>query len=267
MILFSGSTPIFGASTNFSFSCRTRVITNGHSRFEIRRHTYHFRIQVISDRTGTKRESCWKKRPFVFAYPGERYRIRISNPLPIRVAVNLSVDGLNSITGKPGKSRDGKKWIIDPHSYIDIKGWQVSRRAARRFYFTTRDNSYAKWRSNSWGKDLSVNCGVIGAAFFWSKRDMESYFKRHPILEYRPSGAAIDESESARSKVAGKKESRRAGTGMGERESHPVRQIYFHYDTGMYRTAQAVIIYYNFPKKEKVPAPFDDDFAPEWGKG
>ena len=37
----------------------------------------------------------------VLAEPEERYSIRLHNPLPVRVGVNLTLDGLSTITGKP----------------------------------------------------------------------------------------------------------------------------------------------------------------------
>ena len=51
---------------------------------------------------------------------------------------------------------------------------------------------------------------------------------------------------------------------MGERESNPVELVHFHYNTGMYKSRQAVIIYYDFAKVKPQPHPFlGMDFAPE----
>lgn len=274
------STSAFAASQPFTFKCRTKIIRDGVVRYENRSYTYNFLIEVISDENGTKYETTKNNRPFITAIPWERYSIILHNPLPVQVAVNLTIDGLNSITGKPCRPQDGSKWIIDPYSYVIIRGWQVSGNDARRFYFTTKDESYAKWRSNSWGKDLSVNCGVIGAAYFWNKKDMENYFENNPVYEYtqKPipfsrwfglekecSAPCLEDKARAKQVAPGEPRLRReAGTGMGERESHPVELVYFNYDTGMYKPHQAVIIYYDFVKVQPQPQPFlGMDFAPE----
>lgn len=138
----------------------------------------NFRMEIISDRSGRKLVGSRYGRPYVTAHPGEKYSIVLYNPLPVTVAVNLTIDGLNSISGAPSTPSGDRKWLIDPHSSIRIKGWQVSDQHGRRFYFTSKEASYASWRSNEWGSDLSVNCGVIGAAFFWSKKDLKASTRR-----------------------------------------------------------------------------------------
>lgn len=265
--------PAVAADKNFSFRCRTKIIRDGIVRYENRPYTYNFLVQLISDETGTKYELPKNSHPFVSANPGERYSIILHNSMPVRVAVNLTIDGLNSITGKPCRPADGSKWIIEPYSYITIRGWQVNGQDARRFFFTTKDESYAKWRSNSWGKDLSVNCGVIGAAYFWSKKDLEKYFENNPIYEYpkkpRPFsrwfGWEKEEAGFSAPCLEDRAEiKKKAGTGMGERESHPVELVRFDYDTGMYNPRQAVIIYYDFADVCPQPKPFlGMDFTPE----
>lgn len=262
------------ATKDFTFSCRTKIIRDGHAVYEVRPYTYTFRVEVISDDAGTKGESWKDGKPFVTAVPEERYSIRLHNPMPVRIGVNLTVDGLSSITGGPVSPSKGKKWIIQPNSYVTIRGWQVSGDDSRRFFFTSKDASYAQWRSNSWGKDLSVNCGVIGAAYFWSKDEMQEWLDENPIYKYTyredRQGLEKDEISARKSQnVAPSAEGAprpQAGTGMGEHESHPVRHVDFHYDTGMYRVNQAVIIYYDFPPTPPPPPkpnPFPGGYAPE----
>ncbi|HYG10609.1 MAG TPA: hypothetical protein VD835_11715, partial [Pyrinomonadaceae bacterium] len=50
-------------------------------------------------------------RIYVEAVEGEEYAIRLSNPLPVRVAVALSVDGLNTIDARRTTARDASKWV------------------------------------------------------------------------------------------------------------------------------------------------------------
>lgn len=234
---------------------------------------YSFSITVVSDDYGTKGETTRYGKPFVYASPNEKYSITIYNPLPIRVACNLTIDGLSSITGSPVNVTGGSKWVIQPNSSITISGWQVSNDNARRFYFTSKANSYAKWRSNAWGKDLSVNCGVIGAAFFWSQAELNEYYRSI----YRPEPIVYDDESpkcgasrpcpdyKRRDKSCESAKENNAGTGMGERYGNSVTRIYFNYDRGMYSASDAVVVYYDFGSPEySYPNAFSNGYAPEY---
>jgi hypothetical protein len=278
-----GGSSAQAAVKDYGVPCRLAVIQDGQLIHESRRQIYGFSAQIISDNEGVKEETNRSGKPFVTAEEGENYSVRLTNPLPVQVAVNLTVDGLNSISGKPSGISDGEKWILEPNSSVTIPGWQVSGATARRFFFTGKPKSYAKWRGDSLGQDLSANCGVIGAAFFWSQSDLDRYFDEHPSFRYsqRPlsfynlSKRACD-SASTKNLAQGapacapeeamKKEDRdepQAGTGMGDSQSHPTYQVNFDYDRGMYQAAQAVVIYYDFAKAQG-PNPFPDvAYAPE----
>lgn len=251
---------------------------------ETRHQNYNFRMEIVNDTDGVKPEAIKNGQPFVTATKGERYSVRLYNPLPVRVAVNLTVDGLNSITGQPSGISDGQKWMIDPYSSITIPGWQVSGGEARRFFFTEKPKSYAKWRGDVTGKDLAANCGVIGAAYFWNQAELNEYYDSNPIYRHPPcilpfghmtekakkSMPECDASSSAMPAPCAptggassldamdslgtpeKLPQEQAGTGMGEGESHPTIQVAFDYDTGMYSLDQALVIYYDF---EKTPSP------------
>jgi hypothetical protein len=101
---------------------------------------------------------------YVEAIAGAEYEVRIRNPLPYRVAVALSVDGLNSIDARRTSAWNASKWVIEPYGVIQIGGWQMSSDRARRFYFTSERDSYgAKLGQTS-------NLGVISVAFFRERR-------------------------------------------------------------------------------------------------
>ena len=104
-------------------------------------------------------------RLYVEALRGEEYSIRVRNPLPVRVAVALSVDGLNTIDARRSSAWDSSKWVIQPYGTITVSGWQVSRERARRFYFTDEQDSYA----NKLGRPEDI--GIISAVFFRERRD------------------------------------------------------------------------------------------------
>lgn len=259
---------------------RQIIIQDGVRRCELSRPSYGFHVDIISDTDGLKAESFRHGHSFITGQPEERYAVRLYNPLPVRAAVNLTVDGLNSLTGKPSGITDGSKWIIEPYSFITIRGWQVTGDQARRFFFTAKPKSYAKWRGDELGKDLSANCGVIGAAYFWSQKELDTYYEDHPQYRYTqpmsfgkkedvPVAAEASSGGGFMNKLAERKlqlaapEQQLAGTGMGERESNPTQMVQFDYDQGMYRLSQAIVIYYDFAETP-TPNPFPAiSFAPE----
>ena len=103
-------------------------------------------------------------RVYVEAVEGAEYALRISNPLPERVAVALAVDGLNTIDARHTTARAASKWVIPPYGTITVAGWQMSSTRARRFYFTTERDSYAARLGRA------EDVGVITAAFFRERR-------------------------------------------------------------------------------------------------
>jgi hypothetical protein len=99
-------------------------------------------------------------RRYVEAREGAEYDLVVRNPLPVRVAVALSVDGLNTIDARHTSAWDASKWVIEPYGTIRVSGWQMSSTRARRFYFTGERDSYAARLGRA--SDL----GVITAVFF-----------------------------------------------------------------------------------------------------
>ncbi|MFI5165227.1 MAG: hypothetical protein ACHQQS_01260 [Thermoanaerobaculales bacterium] len=121
-----------------------------------------FSLQVLLD--GTPRpEYNARGAVYVEAVRGREYVLRITNPLPVRVAVALAVDGLNSIDARHADARSAAKWVLDPYETIEITGWQTSGSEARRFYFTGERSSYGAWLGQT------DNLGVIEAVFYREK--------------------------------------------------------------------------------------------------
>ncbi|HWS53770.1 MAG TPA: hypothetical protein VN228_06580, partial [Pyrinomonadaceae bacterium] len=114
-------------------------------------------------------------RRYVEAVEGAEYDLLVRNPLPVRVAVALSVDGLNTIDARRTSSWEASKWVIEPYQTIRLSGWQMSSRHARRFYFTTERDSYAARLGRA--SDL----GVITAVFY---RELAA--RRYPVTPGPP---------------------------------------------------------------------------------
>src|SRR5258708_12557652 len=92
---------VHAAYQTFPVKTRELIIENGARRFQLTRPPYGFRVEVLSDAEGPMNETLRRGRPFVMARSQERYAVRLYNPLPVRVAVNLTSDGLNSIPRNP----------------------------------------------------------------------------------------------------------------------------------------------------------------------
>jgi hypothetical protein len=122
-----------------------------------------FDVEVVVG--GSPLEAMYGRgRRYVEAREGSEYELVVRNPLPVRVAVALSVDGLNTIDARRTSAWESSKWVIEPYGTVRIKGWQTSSTNARRFYFTTERDSYAAKLGRA--SDL----GVITAVFYPRER-------------------------------------------------------------------------------------------------
>jgi hypothetical protein len=122
-----------------------------------------FEVQILVDGRPLEEYNA-RGKSYVEALAGAEYEVRIRNPSPYRVAVALSVDGLNSIDARHTTAWNASKWVIEPYGTINISGWQMSSERARRFYFTSERDSYgAKLGQTS-------NLGVVSAVFFRERR-------------------------------------------------------------------------------------------------
>lgn len=178
---------------------------------------------------------------YVEALRGREYAIRIRNPFGVRVAVALSVDGLNTIDARQTTAADARKWVLGPYETVTISGWQTSRTEARRFEFTTEEHSYGQ----ALGK--TANLGVISAVFFKERvatRMTEGARDASPPspAAAQPSAAEGQRGEASASR-ARKSENEYAATGMGGRTGHVVTQVRMDLEDA---PAQAVNIRYEF---------------------
>ncbi|HEX8458876.1 MAG TPA: hypothetical protein VF656_16400 [Pyrinomonadaceae bacterium] len=145
-----------------------------------------FGVEVLAS-GGALEKYPARGRVYVEAFAGEEYAVRLSNPLPVRVAVALSVDGLNTIDARRTTAREASKWVIPPYGSITVSGWQMSSTRARRFYFTNERDSYA----NRIGRPSEM--GVITAVFFRERPTRSQIYQPPRPLEADPRDGASSE--------------------------------------------------------------------------
>jgi len=170
-------------------------------------------------------------RTYVEALPGREYSIRLRNNTDRRVAVALSVDGLNTIDAKTTTSRTASKWILDPWQEITLDGWQTSSSTARRFYFTNEQSSYGAWLGKT------SNLGVITAAVFREKRGKPAPIqkggeKEQGKLRSEPSSSGAEGAPAPSRDAAGARPESTlsddlAATGIGQEVGHDVVRVPF----------------------------------------
>ena len=206
-----------------------------------------FGLEVLVD--GRERpELAARGSVYVEALRGRDYALRLSNPTGTRVAVALSVDGLNTIDSRHTTARDARKWVLAPYETVIIPGWQVSNAASRKFVFTGEPGSYGA----ALGK--TADLGVIEAVFFrerlpyrverWSegqedrrissnekdgRLDAETAAPAGAVQAPAPSESAardhLQKSSSADSSAGAKLSDEYAATGMGRQTQFGVTQV------------------------------------------
>ena len=178
---------------------------------------------------------------YVEALKGKEYAIRIRNPYGVRVAVALSVDGLNTIDARETTAAAARKWVLAPYETVTISGWQTSRTEARRFEFTTEEQSYGQ----ALGK--TANLGMISAVFFKERVAKRMTEASRDAIPPSPSAAPPAAAESQRGEASAsrlkKSENEYAATGMGGRTDHAVTQVWLDLENV---PAQTVNIRYEF---------------------
>lgn len=152
---------------------------------------------------------------YIEAVRGREFTIRLRNPTAQRVAVALSIDGLNTIDAKHTDAWGASKWVLEPYETAEISGWQVSDRAARRFYFTGERDSYGAKLGQT------QNLGVIEAVFYRERVPRYSQSPREYSRDRR------DEASSAAPRAAAEAapSDDYAATGMGRRTRHAVEEV------------------------------------------
>jgi hypothetical protein len=198
-------------------------------------------VEIVVDGV-VQRRYTHDGRWYIEALKGREYAIRLRNPYPVRIAVALSVDGLNTIDARETTAAAARKWVIDPYGTITISGWQTSSTHARRFEFTTEERSYGQ----ALGK--TDNLGIISAVFFKERvQPIAADASRQGLPRAEPAPSASEAGKRAES-VAGTQTEKKqaydyAATGMGGRVDHAVTQIWLDLED---KPAHMVNIRYEF---------------------
>src|SRR5689334_2942145 len=67
-----------------------------------------------------RREYVHRGATYIEAIRGREFTIRLRNPTAQRVAVALSVDGLNTIDAKHSDAWSASKWVLEPYETTEI---------------------------------------------------------------------------------------------------------------------------------------------------
>jgi len=157
-------------------------------------------------------------RTYVEALQGAEYELRLRNDSPDRVAVALSVDGLNTIDARHTSAWNASKWVIEPYQTITISGWQMSSARARRFYFTNERDSYGAKIGQT------ENLGVISAVVFRERRRVSTVTPSYPISRDRMESDGSPRPQNAPSAKSAT-DDEYAATGIGRNVRHDVRWV------------------------------------------
>ena len=130
-------------------------------------------MEILIDGIPICEYPAWGK-TYIEALKRREYSVRLRNRTAERIAIALSVDGLNSIDARTTTARDARKWVLGPYETITLDGWQVSSATARKFFFTTEEKSYGNWLGKT------KNLGLIAAAVFREKRRPISIYSEPP---------------------------------------------------------------------------------------
>jgi len=170
-------------------------------------------------------------RRYLQAFAGRPYEIVLRNTTSRRVAVVVSVDGLNVISGERSalESNEGM-YVLAPRETATLRGWRTSLDEVRRFVFVDERRSYAE-RTGQANADM----GWIRVASFreqrpwsgWSRGRLHTFEGGAPgAFGDAPPTSAMPKS-AAPAPLAGGEERSVPGTGWGDRRDDRVNTTTF----------------------------------------
>jgi hypothetical protein len=171
-------------------------------------------------------------RHYVEARRGARYTLRLANRTAERLAVLMTVDGLNVISGeRQAVHQRGRMYVLDPWETADIQGWRTSLEDVRRFTFVDEKASYAARSGQANSRmgwiELAVYRERHRAAWRPQRPDVttqDAPASAPPAPEARERGA---DSAAKAGRAEGAQRESYPGTGWGEPARDPVRLVDF----------------------------------------
>lgn len=178
------------------------------------------------------------QRLYFQAFKGRNYGVRLTNQTGERVAVLLTVDGLNVISGnRSSQSRNEPMYVLDPWESATIRGWRTSLNEIRRFVFVDEQRSYAE-RTGQGNGDLGwirvTTYREAGVRRYkpqtdWNSREDEfgqrQESKAAPQSEAAPPMAGMRGGDDARAPLTNNDSA--PGTGWGDRRVDTVTETDF----------------------------------------
>jgi hypothetical protein len=182
-------------------------------------------------------------RHYVEARPGARYTVRLGNQTAERLAVLITVDGLNVISGeRQAVHQRGRMYVLDPWETAEIQGWRTSLEDVRRFTFVDERASYAA-RSGQ----ANSRMGWIELAVY-RERHRPVWRRQRPDVttQEAPPPAAAPEARDGAAKAGRAEGAQREsypGTGWGDPARDPVRLVDFEPEP---RPAERITLRYEY---------------------
>uniref|UniRef100_A0A6M3LCU8 Uncharacterized protein n=1 Tax=viral metagenome TaxID=1070528 RepID=A0A6M3LCU8_9ZZZZ len=183
---------------------------------------------------------------------GMKFDINVYNDSNRKVTAVVSVDGLSVLDGKPA-DHEGKGYVIEPYSYVNIDGWRSGQNETNAFRVGGSGESYTEKMGH--GKQ---NRGVIGVVVIpekgityilraksalplqWLNCDAEEITAGGIDLPVQtkccsrgPSGQSCRSANTPTQSV---------GTAFGETQHSPSVQVYFERD---YNKKEVIVLYYD----------------------
>jgi len=163
----------------------------------------------------TLRTFMHRGQTFVLGRFGQRYAIRIHNPLDVRVEAVVTVDGRDVVSGRRGDFVSNRGYVIAARDSLVIEGFRTSLDEVAAFRFVDPEDSYSARRGTP------ENVGVIGVALFE---------ERAPQVVARKDAPRAEADRAAPRKPSSSAPEGRAqnlGTEFGEARTSRVREVRF----------------------------------------
>lgn len=133
------------------------------------------------------KEHPTNQKVFIQGNPGSEYTIRLRNNSWKRIMAVVSVDGVDTISGRAAaESNDG--YILDAYSSTEIKGYRIDENTVAAFKFGDTQRSYANEvgakttntvTKQEEHKKTTANNGVIGVRIFEEKTKDIDYLSHY----------------------------------------------------------------------------------------